>query len=163
MVTENIIQFEDKETLTEHSEIPEINKVTANNMNEIKKVVNNHANSLNDINERMNQKNSNYSSEEIDTGNVWIDGKKIYRKTFHVTNAIKGENKIDISNLNYDTIISINGMEKNSSNQWIPLSFYNGASTYNYMFVWNKDKNIYYQVAWAATDVYITLEYTKGE
>lgn len=56
MISENIITYADKETLTEHSEIPEINKVTASNMNEIKNVVNNHASLLDSLNNLVSEK-----------------------------------------------------------------------------------------------------------
>ena len=45
--TENLkITFEDKEALNTNTEIPEKNKITAENVNEIKKVVNNMSDKL---------------------------------------------------------------------------------------------------------------------
>ncbi len=49
--------------------------------------------------ERVNNLTT-YSTEEIKTGEKWIDGKDIYRKTF-VTN---GKGKTNIEDLNYDEI-----------------------------------------------------------
>ena len=46
------------------------------------------------------EKLETYSTEEINTGEYWIDGKPIYRKTFTKT----GTGSIDISGLNADKI-----------------------------------------------------------
>jgi len=50
------------------------------------------------------RKSKVHSTEEVDTGEIWIDGKKIYRKTF--TNLTFSDHlaEIDISGLNVDTI-----------------------------------------------------------
>ena len=57
------------------------------------------------------QKNLVYSQNEIDTGKIWIDGKKIYRKVVHYGEII--QNKVaTIATLNeVDNMISIDGFK----------------------------------------------------
>lgn len=57
------------------------------------------------------QKSLVYSQNEIDTGKIWIDGKKIYRKVVHYGEIIQNELAI-IATLNeVDNMISINGFK----------------------------------------------------
>ena len=57
------------------------------------------------------QKNLVYSQNEIDTGKIWIDGKKIYRKVVHYGEIIQNELVI-IATLNeVDNMISIDGFK----------------------------------------------------
>lgn len=54
-------------------------------------------------------KSIDYSTTEQDTGIKWIDGKTIYQKTFANDNGYTSADSIDISSLNYDKILSIEG------------------------------------------------------
>lgn len=45
-----------------------------------------------------------YSTDETNTGEIWIDDKPIYRKTFTGTTIPSSQQSIDISGLNVDTI-----------------------------------------------------------
>lgn len=49
------------------------------------------------------------TTEEVDTGKLWINDKKIYRKIFETGTMTTSPNSIDISSLNIDEVISING------------------------------------------------------
>ena len=95
------ITYLDKVALNENTDIPDINKVKANDMNEIKNVVNDNyddvgdianlntediSNVVNAINEVNNK--FNYSAEEKIIG-TWF-GKKLYRKTFYRSPLING-------------------------------------------------------------------------
>lgn len=57
---------------------------------------------LYDIQDAEAQKNLVYSQEETDTGKIWIDGKKIYRKVVNcgtLLNSAKKEVKHNIENI----------------------------------------------------------------
>ena len=84
------ITYSNKVSLNPQPSIADINKCTADDMNEIKTVVN-----TNDDNTTANTTAitnlQTYSTNEVDTGKTWVDGKKIYRKvltgTTTTTNA----------------------------------------------------------------------------
>ena len=102
------ITYENKVALNVNSDIADINKVTASDLNEIKNVVNENDNnttnnsnaigtlsSLNTTNKNnlvgaINEvyKNNIFSSNETIIGK-WIDGKTLYRKTITFTTTIK--------------------------------------------------------------------------
>ena len=57
------------------------------------------------------QKNLVYSQNEIDTGKIWIDGKKIYRKVVNCGEILQSE-LVTIATLNeVDNMISIDGFK----------------------------------------------------
>lgn len=68
------------------------------------------------------QKNLVYSQNEIDTGKIWIDGKKIYRKVILLPTIAKGrEYNEDLSSLTISTCIQIYGFTKVGNAYFIPL------------------------------------------
>ena len=68
------------------------------------------------------QKNLVYSQNEIDTGKIWIDGKKIYRKVILLPAIAKGtEYRIDLSSLTASNYIQLYGFTKIKENYFIPL------------------------------------------
>lgn len=68
------------------------------------------------------QKNLVYSQNEIDTGKIWIDGKKIYRKVILLPAIAKGtEYRIDLSSLTASNYIQLYGFTKTGENYFIPL------------------------------------------
>lgn len=68
------------------------------------------------------QKNLVYSQNEIDTGKIWIDGKKIYRKVILLPAIAKGtEYRIDLSSLTASNYIQLYGFAKSAENYFIPL------------------------------------------
>lgn len=100
-----------------------------------------------------------YSATEQDTGLKWIDGKPIYQKTFVVSN----NNYVDISGLNIDTFVGINGLcSVDNGNAIIPL-YNNVISEYRCYLDMDRGSmrmrfNIY---GWTLDSCYITLQYTK--
>ncbi len=50
------------------------------------------------------KQNLTYSTEEVDTGKTWIDGKKIYRKVLELNLDAGGSNLIDLSSLNISEV-----------------------------------------------------------
>lgn len=68
------------------------------------------------------QKSLVYSQNEIDTGKIWIDGKKIYRKVILLPAIKKGaEYRIDLSSLAASSYIQLYGFIKTAENYFIPL------------------------------------------
>ncbi|WP_288983021.1 hypothetical protein [uncultured Treponema sp.] len=68
------------------------------------------------------QKNLVYSQNEADTGKIWIDGKKIYRKVFILPAIAKGTMyEVDISELKSFAYIQLYGFIQDFQNQYMPL------------------------------------------
>lgn len=68
------------------------------------------------------QKSLVYSQNEIDTGKIWIDGKKIYRKVILLPAIAKNtEHRIDLSSLTASNYIQLYGFAKTGNNYFIPL------------------------------------------
>lgn len=68
------------------------------------------------------QKSLVYSQNEIDTGKIWIDGKKIYRKVILLPAIAKNtEHRIDLSSLTASNYIQLYGFVKTGNNYFIPL------------------------------------------
>ena len=115
-------------------------------------------------------KNNTYSTSESKTGEIWIDGKPIYRKVFvgnwtsntsGWTNLVKG----NISNC--DTVISIKGLIKNPRNgDNIPIPSYENTNYFaNIMYNQSDDYIICFLNGWTYNEFKMTyiivLEYTK--
>lgn len=91
------ITYSDKTALNVNADIPDINKVKADDMNEIKSVVNNNASELNNLIDY-----TVYSTTEKVVG-TWIDGKPLYEKTFTNTITINTNYVFgDLWGLDYD-------------------------------------------------------------
>lgn len=98
----------------------------------------------------------NYSTQEHIVGE-WIDGKALYSKTIECINSV------DISDLNYDTILIKDGIHIGSgdySGQFFPLSSNTQAG---YIITQIHNNNLVVQaVAFTISKSYITLLYTKN-
>lgn len=100
-----------------------------------------------------------YSTTEQDTGVRWIDGKPIYQKTFVISN----NNYVDISELNIDTFVGINGLCSVDNGTVIIPIYDNVTSEYRCyldMDIGNTRMrlNVY---GWTLDSGHITLQYTK--
>lgn len=68
------------------------------------------------------QKSLVYSQNETDTGKIWINGKKIYRKVILLPEIAKNtEHRIDLSSLAASSYIQLYGFVKVGNNYFIPL------------------------------------------
>lgn len=68
------------------------------------------------------QKSLVYSQNETDTGKIWINGKKIYRKVILLPAIAKNtEHRIDLSSLAASSYIQLYGFVKTGNNYFIPL------------------------------------------
>lgn len=105
-----------------------------------------------------------YSTDEVKTNKVWIDGKPIYRKVVTQTFTTPGSENIisgfDISLI--DTIISFYGSIKQPSGTIVPISY--SASEEDGAFVcMSRARNsfVLYTKAYGIGDVILIVEYTK--
>lgn len=73
-------------------------------------------NAIGDIKKWVDERLDYYSLEEQETNEVWIDGKRIYKKTFNLTltegpsTSHSFEKNVDVTDLNIDMMISIDGV-----------------------------------------------------
>lgn len=105
-----------------------------------------------------------YSTYEIKTNKVWIDGKPIYRKVINFgilpNNNIK---KVSHGILNIDTFVSINGITFTSEKTATALPYAHSDST-NEVSLFIEDTNVAIRTFGNKTKyikTYVTLEYTK--
>ncbi len=72
-----------------------------------------------------------YSTEEINTGDIWINGKPIYRKVFSGTKS--GPLQFSIANLNIDEVTNAYGnlhVEEGVDNQFRHVPSYGSSGNY---------------------------------
>lgn len=146
------------------SEMPE---ATTLNDNDLLMVVQNGTNKkvginklgISSVDEKVN-KIGTYSTEETDTGKIWVDGKSIYRKVLVVSNIATGENKsVDISSINFERIVSMTAIGTLTDGTVVALPhIYND----NFISMYEQNNSIHITpVGYSLTNVYITLEYVK--
>lgn len=159
------LTYANKVAINENPEIPDINKVTNNDMNEIKNVVNNNDDDMITINTKLT-KVITYSTTETVVG-TWIDEKPIYKRTFTGNSgSAKTNATITIAkNQTIDVLISAEGVYQNKT-----------ASSKSYQIFGSDTSSLVYDTAGAnankvilfinnsssaSFDYYITLYYTK--
>lgn len=108
-----------------------------------------------------------YSEEERVIG-TWIDGKPIYRSVIPVTLPSGTQTTYDVSSLNIETLIKIDGYASKPTDtnmDWRPLNFItNFNSTTNYVISTFFANNLIYIIccsAYGGATGYAILEYTK--
>lgn len=175
------IQFEDKVALNENSNIPDVNKCKATDMNEIKSVVNGNDDLVGNLRTLNTTDKSSivgainevyqsnvYSTDETVVGK-WIDGKNLYRKIYQINNPSGTQSIIDISNLNADLcwVNTSHSFLKTSTSEpeFKTLNYfesnqgyyiYANTTTDPYRIVVNYTDSVYYHGT-----VYIEINYTK--
>ena len=105
-----------------------------------------------------------YSQNEIDTGMLWIDGKKIYRKVILLPAIAKGtEYRIDLSSLTASNYIQLYGFMKIDKNYFIPLLNSDEQSPTLNTFIGITDNVLRFKngVDKATAGGHVVLEYTK--
>ena len=106
-----------------------------------------------------------YSTDEVKTNKVWIDGKPIYRRVYNVgTMPNSGAKNINAGITNFGTCVNIFGGATNGDNcitlPFIAPEVHNNSIT----LLYSKNRN---QIElWSGTDRseysgYVTIEYTK--
>ena len=105
-----------------------------------------------------------YSTNEMKTGEIRIDGKPIYRKVFYMSDTTTGEKNIDISSLNYEFIMIKNQYFK-SKNFIFTGNRYNVNTPNDVIeyFIADNTKQLKINVGtpWTNFETYIVVEYTK--
>ena len=110
-----------------------------------------------------------YSTDEREIG-VWTDNKPLYEKTI-IVNSITHTGEIDVSSLNIDTVVKMNGIANYPNNQWVNFPFYHNDNYYVRVYYIIdgdgeiSDNSIYFEVGSGAQGLYtngfLTLQYTK--
>lgn len=132
------ITYDNKIQLNENANIPNNQKCRAVDMNEIKNIVNGNDD------EFIQYKNNivageTYSTNEVKTNKIWIDGKPIYRKVINSTCPSEVSTwKTISSNLNADEILSYTGYIEFSTSEHKLLAL--GTAQFTY-FQLNKTSN----------------------
>lgn len=178
------ITYPNKVALNENSNVPDINKVKAGDMNEIKQVVNENADTLNNLVVNTlsgNESNKapsvsaindalidNYSTSEVKTNKRWIDGKPIYRKVLNnfLMPELSGSGATATASANHgianiDTPISVKGwIPYDGNNLQFPILSSNGKITTIHYF---NATSIAFRTSdyWAGRYITVIVEYTK--
>lgn len=111
----------------------------------------------------------NYSTEEVDTGEKWIDGKPIYRKVLVFTTTSTGSEKtvkeIDISDLKIEALIEWYGVLKSNSNNIYNAERCEGENNFTRVESTASYKKLTYHTkgtnSYFAGTVTLTIRYTK--
>ncbi len=115
--------------------------------------------------EKINKENKEvYSTDEVKTNKVWIDGKPIYRKVSTQTiTTPEGFCPIDDFDTSLvDSVISIYGSIKQPSGNITPISFYNKANDGAYVYMSKEAKRfLLFAREIGVGDVILVVEYTK--
>ena len=108
--------------------------------------------------EQVTDPNS-YSTSEVKTNKVWIDGKPIYRKVFNITSGMSTSFQIEhgISNLDY---VELKGNIFSSSTSNSPIYYYSSTDYFRLFRDGNYIK-IRYGSGNTVTRIVVILEYTK--
>ena len=108
-----------------------------------------------------------YSTSEVKTNKVWIDGKPIYRKVISFTTTISSNTLFtlahNISNLSYYKITEAIVKSESGLSYTLPMVGY-GTNTTDKLFCYMNGTNIYFYSngSWGAIwKKYVTIEYTK--
>lgn len=154
------ITYANKVALNENADIPNVNKVTDDDMNEIKAVVNNNDDDMTTINTNL-MNATTYSTDEIRIG-TWIDNKPLYRKVYIENNPTTG----DWAYVNTDNTYNIKtykGFYQRTNNRLDALAV--GREDYMPLICTIRNNQIEYKIdSTYASDkisVYFILEYTK--
>lgn len=120
---------------------------------------NNSANALDNYLKSMDK----YSTTEVKTNKVWIDGKPIYRKVFNTTTPSTAGSQaliVPLSN-NIDNVVNLDGMLTQSLARFPLNAWY--SSTYYIATYYNPDDGIMCLVgsSLASRTCVVIVEYTK--
>lgn len=111
------------------------------------------------------QKNLVYSQEEIDTGKIWIDGKKIYRKVIDCGYLLNSQEKnINYNIKNFEKITKLYGIGYQDNGDFLPIPYiYNTSGGEGDITLFANSNIISLKTYRDRTDikVYVILEYTK--
>lgn len=103
-----------------------------------------------------------YSTSEVKTNKVWIDGKPIYRRVWHGNlGSGTGENILeDLSAWGIDNVVRYDGTMHEGTGNWIccqPI----GSYLVGWYITGYKLKENHTQSAYNGKESWVTIEYTK--
>lgn len=101
-----------------------------------------------------------YSTEEIKTNKVWIDGKPIYRKVINIGNVSKSEVQTSVNVSNLNKVIHISGGGYMSNGNYLEWSFSNINGFVSCYFQAANNKLISY-AQYELFNSFAIIEYTK--
>jgi hypothetical protein len=169
------ITWTDKTALNPQPSIARENKVIDDDMNEIKQVVNTNDDNVGDLTNLDTTDKSSivnainevldgdvYSTNEIKTNKVWIDGKPIYRKVIETTSPSSTNSWTVIGSIsNLDTIINLYGWVKASNKRILPIQYSEpGAEIATTVLNGNIEMKVILS-NWQSATCYMVAEYTK--
>ena len=112
--------------------------------------------------------NQRYSTDEIDTGKTWIDGKPIYRLTFQfkAPSAVNSNTSYNLASYNIKQIISEDSriLRTDGTQESANWDYRNGD--HNHCTYFTKSTGMFYFYVYTGSttlnaDIYVTIEYTK--
>lgn len=154
-----MITFQDKVALNENPDIPEINKITDDNINDLKAGINTNETDINNIKSAMA-----YSTNEVKTNKKWINNKPIYRKVIANEVDMANGSEISLSSVsNLDNLLSIQSKEVHTSDNFVFYNNYYDSSTNKFNLFHYISRNSLYLYAGSSVHytVTVTIEYTK--
>ena len=105
-----------------------------------------------------------YSTNEIDTGKKWIDGKSIYRKVVPVNSPSSAATWITVYSgaiSNYDNVIKISGFFKTTANEFLPVPYGEGSYYMDFRITSGGNLQCTRNGFGSISFMYVILEYTK--
>ena len=109
--------------------------------------------------------NFDYSTSETNTNTKWIDGRAIYKKTFHFGSLpARGQTKTLIHGItNLESVIKVDSFYKNlQDNHFYPLPFATGDSYITFDISLTVIAVSSYRDGSENSDAYFTIYYTKS-
>lgn len=169
------ITYDDKVYINENADIPAINKVTDDDMNEIKSVVNSNADNVGDLSDLETSDTSSivnainelkngevYSTSEVKTNKVWIDGNPIYRIVVYATDlATAAQFSTGITDRDVWTDFRFVVSAGDESGDVYTSNYYYSSSSYIRAFLSYSDTEIRWRSGTSGMYAYFILEYTK--
>lgn len=109
---------------------------------------------------QLNEERS-YSTEEVNTGKKWIDGKPIYRRVFTATSAPSDNSLGTIANL--DTPIKLEVFARNNADgNWFPRAYGIYQSSGNPQSQIDANGRVFFEVhSYTVNKIIAIVEYTK--
>lgn len=109
-----------------------------------------------------------YKKDETDTGKIFIDGKHIYRKSFHIeedwaTSTSQITKTIGEINSSFSSVVNLYGCFKTTNENWVPIGCAHPTTTNYQTECWVEGDGTV-KFSYANRDIFaivVTVEYIK--
>ena len=103
-----------------------------------------------------------YSTEEVDTGEKWIDGKNIYRKCV-VVEELPNSDSVSLGVLAIENLVKLYGSckSKNQAGYYRPMPLASGGTNDIRLDISNNELTIVTYGSWNSYEGIVIVEYTK--